>query len=439
MIHHIKHHGFPFVFDDDTITFFLVPGDFKKFKPPEKKRVKRKSKSLKRIAIVNLENTTGCNLACAYCFAAKKHLQNRKMSYPVLKKTIEYFSKYFKSLSPPVRELYLDFTGTGEPLLNFELIKQTADYLLATQKRKTYLRFTSNGTLFNNKNIKSIKELSKKRSRLLRFSLSMDGPPLVSALTRQSRGGAEVGDLILKNIRRLKKQRIFDLIDNVNATFTFDRPLLLLRLVGLYHLGFKEIIIKPYRGQDKKFKITKARLLKVKQEYHELISFLLEKIINNRNYTYLSAILNPGDFLGRFLLRVFKHSAQVRRCSAGDLSFFVDCGGKIFFCPSFGDAKNNSLGDVFKGFKTKSLARAREATGLLKACQKCWAQKICGGECPHETYIRGQSRPNELLCELKKFLIKEAAYFWAVLQMENKKAVRTIEAYLRRKKSVYFE
>ncbi len=450
MLDQIKHRGLQFLFDQDNLAFYFIPqgpdslsavkADILKNKTPLIEPANAKAGPKNLVATINLENYSGCNLACSYCFAARTHLHPGRMSFKTAKKAIDLFFDHYKKRFIDVKELYIDFTGTGEPLLNFKLIEQVANYVLTHKKRKRiYLRFTSNCTLFNRKVIRKIKDLYRKCHRILRFSLSYDGPPIINDRIRHDKQGKGSSYAVRECLANLRRENAIKLLDNVNVTYTFDSPFLVPRLEYLYHSGFKEVIMKPYRGMDKRYKITRSRLAKVKKEYHDLTDILLGAIIYKDNYDYLFAILNPGDLFGRYLLRVFKHSGQMRRCEAGHLSFFVDHKGTIFLCPSFGGSKETALGSVHKGFKPGYLEKAGEKNGFLEKCGKCWAKKLCGGECLFETYQRGSLKPDPLLCELKQFLIKEAAYFFAVLYMKKTGAVKAIEKYLDEKKHIFFE
>lgn len=358
------------------------------------------------------------------------------MDYKSAIKAIDFFLNYYENQSPPPQEFCVDFTGTGEPLLNFELLERIAKYVVTRKKKKIYLHFTSNGTLFTPQIIDRLKRLNKQRARLIRFSLTFDGFSPINDLYRKDRSGRGGGNKVLQLIGELKRKRAFSLIDNVNSTYTYDAPLLVYRLKGLYLLGFRRLIMKPYRGRAERFKLTGSRLKKVKKEYHELIEFILSKIIKAGDYGYFFSVFNPGDFLGKFLLRTFTGSEQTRRCPAGDDSFFIDAKSKIFYCPSFSSFPKTALGDINEGFKRANYA---EKTGFLAKCQKCRVKKLCGGECFFETFTRKASEPDPLLCELKKFLIKEAAYFWGRLNSEKRTAIGFIEKHLNANHSYYFD
>ena len=97
-----------------------------------------------------------CNLLCDYCFASKGDFGGNKelMSLETGKKALDYLVKN----SQGRRNLEVDFFG-GEPLMNFEVVKELVTY--GRQIEKEYnknFRFTitTNGMLLEDENIKYI-------------------------------------------------------------------------------------------------------------------------------------------------------------------------------------------------------------------------------------------------------------------------------------------
>ena len=94
-----------------------------------------------------------CNLRCNYCFASQGDFGGSKeiMSLEVGKKALEYLVEN----SGNRRNLEVDFFG-GEPLMNFEVVKQLVDYghKIAGEKGKVFrFTITTNGVLLSDDNI----------------------------------------------------------------------------------------------------------------------------------------------------------------------------------------------------------------------------------------------------------------------------------------------
>ena len=90
-----------------------------------------------------------CNLACQYCFAEEGEYHGRRalMSFEVGKKALDFLI----ANSGGRRNLEVDFFG-GEPLMNWEVVKQLVEYGRAQEKlHDKHFRFTltTNGVLLN--------------------------------------------------------------------------------------------------------------------------------------------------------------------------------------------------------------------------------------------------------------------------------------------------
>ena len=90
-----------------------------------------------------------CNLACKYCFAeeGEYHGKLEWMSYEVGKKALDFLI----ANSGKRRNLEVDFFG-GEPLLNFQVVKDLVAYGRQQEKlhdKKFRFTLTTNGVLFN--------------------------------------------------------------------------------------------------------------------------------------------------------------------------------------------------------------------------------------------------------------------------------------------------
>lgn len=75
------------------------------------------------ITSVDLFVTEDCTLKCDYCFVAKK-FKGRKMTWEIAKKAIDFLMH--ASLNEPQVHITL---FSGEPLLEFELIKIIMNYV----------------------------------------------------------------------------------------------------------------------------------------------------------------------------------------------------------------------------------------------------------------------------------------------------------------------
>lgn len=111
--------------------------------------------------------TYNCNLNCVYCY--QKHDPNMNMSFDTAKTCIDWI---FNNVPLDMNGVEIGFIG-GEPLLEFELIKQIVDYTL-TKNNDNYIFYaTTNGTILTPK----MKEWFYNHKESFVLGLSLDGDP----------------------------------------------------------------------------------------------------------------------------------------------------------------------------------------------------------------------------------------------------------------------
>jgi sulfatase maturation enzyme AslB (radical SAM superfamily) len=125
--------------------------------------------------------THACNLNCTYCY--ETHKDNAMMSFDLAKSIIMKEAELVQNDSR-FNELEIDFMG-GEPLMNFELIKQIVEWLETKPIPVPFVCFaTTNGTLLDEER----KAWFKKYRNLVWLAASYDGS---TEMQRENRGTEE--------------------------------------------------------------------------------------------------------------------------------------------------------------------------------------------------------------------------------------------------------
>jgi uncharacterized protein len=113
--------------------------------------------------------TYQCNLDCVYCYEKGKR-SNKSMDVEEAKKIIE---QAFIDNESVCEEIEFDFMG-GEPLLEYEKIKEIAEWMWTRNWGKPYILYaTTNGTLLN----KEMKAWFSEYKERIVLGLSYDGNP----------------------------------------------------------------------------------------------------------------------------------------------------------------------------------------------------------------------------------------------------------------------
>lgn len=87
-----------------------------------------------------------CNFKCIYCYSASGR-SSKQIEFEKIKAVIDYLFCSGKKQSNPY---IINFSGGGEPLLSFDLIKQTVDYIEHVNEGKNYIYnvgLVTNGSL----------------------------------------------------------------------------------------------------------------------------------------------------------------------------------------------------------------------------------------------------------------------------------------------------
>lgn len=138
-----------------------------------------------------------CNLKCNYCFASQGNFKGErmKMSLETGKKALEFLAKN----SGNRKNLEVDFFG-GEPLMNFELVKELVKYGRELDKKyNKNFRFTitTNGVLLDDDKIEFINE------HMDNVVLSLDGRKEVNDRMRKTINDNGSYDIIVPKFKEL--------------------------------------------------------------------------------------------------------------------------------------------------------------------------------------------------------------------------------------------
>ena len=116
--------------------------------------------------VLTLLMTERCNLRCTYCYESKDR-RGRLSSVTAKSAILEAFGR------PGFDELEIDFFG-GEPMLEFERIRDICEWLWSEPRTKPHVCFaTTNGTLVHGE----VQEWAFRNRERILLGLSLDGTP----------------------------------------------------------------------------------------------------------------------------------------------------------------------------------------------------------------------------------------------------------------------
>lgn len=350
-----------------------------------------------------------CNLRCEYCFAETGDfgMGRSLMSLETGKKAIDFLLEK----SGNRENLELDFFG-GEPLMNFDVVKEIVEY--ARMREKEYgknFRFTvtTNGLLLTDDKIDFI---NKEMSNVV---LSIDGRKCVNDRMRHRVDGTGCYDTIIEKFRKTvdsrgdKEYYVRGTYTKYNLDFSED-------VFHLYEQGFDQISVEPVVAPDTApYALTEKELPAIFAEYDKLAGRLLENDKNGKHFNFFHFMLDLDQ--GPCAIK------RLRGCGCGNEYVAISPNGDIYPCHQFvgiDEWKMGNLNEETFDYKIKDyFASAHIYT--KEECKKCWAKFYCSGGCNANNYIYAGDVHNayKMSCEIEKKRLECAIYMKAAKACEN--------------------
>jgi len=300
-------------------------------------------KNIANLRNVCFELTEECNLQCDYCGCRDLYENNetrkqKRIDWDIIKNTIDYFIPLWKSNLniSYLNEITIAFYG-GEPLLRFELIKRTVDYIKDKKINKNIVfQITTNGLLLN----KYHKYLSKYKFRII---VSLDGDEH-NNIYRKTLKGANSFNIVMNNILRIKKlyPEYFDRMVGFNSVLnnTSNKK----EIMQFFENNVGSVNSHAYFG-IRKSGIKKNRLVDYeKMRYKEKVEITKEEFqswfisLTNLKFNDYSNFFEKIDFN--------RLSKPTSMCDPFDRKMFIDVNGNILPCEKVGNT--HKFGKVTK-------------------------------------------------------------------------------------------
>lgn len=333
-----------------------------------------------------------CNLRCEYCFAAKGDFGKGRKLMPasVGKKAIDFMLEHSGSR----HNLELDFFG-GEPLMNFEVVKEVVAY--ARSKEKAYgknFRFTitTNGMLLDDDKIEYINR------EMANVVLSIDGRKEVNDKVRYTAGNKGSYDVILPKYKKLVETRgdkdyyARGTFTKYNLDFTED-------VLHLYEQGFTQISVEPaVCDLSLPYALTEEDLPRILEEYERLAHKLAE-------------LKNAGKQINFFHFMVDFDGGpcaikRLRGCSCGNEYVAVTPEGDIYPCHQFVGMDAYKMGNLEEGTFRQDIKNTFSKINVYQKdeCRNCFAKFFCSGGCTANNLIYAGSlhKPFHISCEMQR-------------------------------------
>ena len=333
-----------------------------------------------------------CNLACKYCFAdeGEYHGKRELMSYEVGKKALDFLVANSGSRT----NLEVDFFG-GEPLMNFEVVKQLVKYgrsLEEPNNKKFRFTLTTNGVLLDD----DILEFANKE--MSNLVLSLDGRKEVHDLMRPRRGGQGSYDTVVPKFIKAAESRN-QMNYYVRGTYTRNNLDFAKDVIHMADLGFEQISVEPVvADKSESYAIREEDIDTLIKQYDELTAEMIKRKKEGKPFNFFHFMIDlSGGPCG---------AKRLSGCGSGTEYLAVSPSGELYPCHQFMGMKDFLLGNVDEGVIRTDIRDEFKLCNVYakEKCKNCFAKFYCSGGCAANSYNFSGSINGtyEIGCELQK-------------------------------------
>lgn len=316
------------------------------------------------ISSVTVNLTNRCNLACPFCYNARRH--SSELEVELLMDGIE------RGRAVIADNASFIILG-GEPLLDIDrfctAVKRAEDIF------STPTLVSTNGTLLDAHVVERLQE------RRLQVQVSLDSP---LAQVHDSQRGQGVYARALAGIRRLKAANVYTMLSMVYTRDSLDQFEAYLELA--LDLGVDEARFIPLRTIG-------GGVAQVELRPNQLHT--LQRLLD---------ILERRPELGRLLARDYfsilatalRYSTPRSSCGLGRKFVFIDADGSVYLCPNHvrtdqcaGNLRNSDLTQLVREAPVFCAARERFQVAKYQKCNACAFRYWCAGDCRGEVLALG--------------------------------------------------
>lgn len=335
-------------------------------------KLKEKTAGVVKALCLHIAHT--CNLNCEYCFASQGKYSGERavMSFEVGKRAFDWLIENSGSR----KNLEVDFFG-GEPLMNFDVVKQLVAYARSIEKehgKNFRFTLTTNGMLIDDA---VIDFANKEMSNVV---LSLDGRKEIHDRYRVDYQGNGSWEKIVPNFQKLVKARGGKNY-YMRGTFTHANPDFLKDIEVMLDLGFNELSMEPVVcAPGDPSELTKEDLPIVMEQYEKLAELMLKKDKEGKPFTFYHYMI---DLTGGPC--IYK---RISGCGSGTEYMAVTPWGDLYPCHQFVGDEKFKLGDIYNGVTNKEVQHSFAECNVYarEECRDCWARLYCSGGCAANAY-----------------------------------------------------
>lgn len=370
------------------------------------------SKEITGEFVLCLHPSNICNLNCEYCF--RDMLDNNiELSFDMAKRAIDFL---INDYAPNASKYIVDLSGSGEPLIRYDLVEKITDYCNTLQDKlgkSIAVMFATNGTI--ELGVEQIKYLEEN----VTIGVSLDGNAEINDYNRHNQYGVGTYEKTISFMNQFPNKKF-----GVAVTITPKNQCVSKIYDDLANIDkINCISMKPLRNFNGScFDTDKLDVARLVDEYVNLCYNIVNHM-ENGDFEYFKCILTGNDFFGKYLQRnIHKNYRNYYACDAGYERIAIDSKGDIYACTVLIGNDNFKIGNIKEGINIIKHEFYNEIdTEKDDKCKNCYYKWICGGECYANSYLsyRNIYKPINKLCELRMELIELSICFLEYIKRNN--------------------
>lgn len=328
-----------------------------------------------------LQVTQACNLRCSYCpysgmYNNRRHI-NKRLSFDTAKLAVDFYFKHSNNTLEPS----IGFYG-GEPLLEYDLIKQIVGYVKKNYPDKNVsFPLTTNGTLLSD-DVVDFLVLNN-----FNLTISLDGPKTYHDKNRVFGNGKGSHDLIMKNLKKIK-EKYPEYYNSIGFNSVAAPNIEYERLIDFYekntltkgNIYSWSILSDTYIDEPVKYPKDYFLL----HDYEKFIAMLLSIKKTTKCDISASALQWKGLVAERYRqLRKFgtisADSHPGGPCVPGKNRLFMDVDGNFFPCEKVSEnSKIMKIGNIYEGINVEKASKILNVAKCSEEeCKNCWCFCNC--------------------------------------------------------------
>lgn len=362
---------------------------YKELIQPKRNRLKKEShytfdKSDKKINVVSLDISHGCNLDCNYCYLSAGKKRKEFM-------TKDFFLSILNFLKDDKdHDIIFYFAGEGEPTINYKLLSQIPQICRTNGFTKCHFEITTNGTLISER----LLNLWEKEKFSVSFSLDGDES---NNINRVFSDGTSSFSTVFNNVIEIKRRSI-NFACKATLTPENHNILQIFRFFEDNRIDFYHGFVR--RSFDNHY-VPKLRDVNnsLTFQFKLVTDYYVDKIKKNQ-IIYARKIVED-------ITRIKNRIISFTGCSAGIGSFYINMYGDIYICSSHNSCKSLSVGNIQNGIDYEKMERLNyypKDVDCYKICRKCWLRHLCSGDCIAAKWIESHDTtiPSPYQCALNE-------------------------------------